>query len=34
MESADCIRGNDEIARKNFSFETHRIVHTKEWRSF
>jgi hypothetical protein len=34
MESADCIRGNYEIARKNFSFETHGIVHTKAWRSF
>ena len=32
MESADW--GNDEIARKNFSFETHGIVHTKEGRSF
>jgi len=34
MESAGCIRGNDELVRKNFSFENHGIVHTKEWRSF
>ena len=34
MESADCIRGNDEIARKNFSFETYRNMRTKGWRTF
>jgi hypothetical protein len=33
MESTDYIWGNDEITRKNL-FETHGIVHTKEWRPF